>query len=255
MIAALLRLYPAAWRRRYGDEFAVLLAERPLGPFDVADVLLGALDAQLHLRGLGAYFENRKGFSMTLRVGGYAAVISGGLWLAGFAWDASNPATNDVGAYWLLFLGTLACVIGLTGLSAFQARRHPKLVWGAFALPAAGAAVMAFGLLVTGIYGDADKPIVGEFGGWPFMISGWLAIVVGSILFAAATYLTGALPRSGTVLLAITSVMSFIGFAAASSLGEITPLVAAGSLLLPVGWMVLGLEAIRLDPARSALAA
>lgn len=167
MIAALLRLYPAAWRRRYGDEFSVLLAERPLGPFDVADVLLGALDAQLHLRGLGAYSENRKGFSMTLRVGGYAAVISGALSLAGFAWLAAvDPATNDLGGYWLLLLGSLASVIGLTGLSAFQARRHPKLVWGAFALPAAGAVVMAFGLLVvTGFSGDADKRIVGEFGG------------------------------------------------------------------------------------------
>lgn len=87
------------------------------------------------------------------------------------------------------------------------------------------------------------------------MMSGWLAIVGGSLLFAAATYLTGALPRSGTVLLALTSVLSFIGFAAASSLGGITPLVAAGSLSLPVGWMVLGLQAIRLDRSAVTLAA
>src|SRR5215211_6912174 len=54
MIATLIRLYPARWRARYGDEFSAVLEERPLGPFDVADVLLGALDAHLHLRGLGA---------------------------------------------------------------------------------------------------------------------------------------------------------------------------------------------------------
>ena len=53
MIGLLLRCYPSRWRARYGEEFAAILAERPLGPFDVADVLLGALDAQLHLRGLG----------------------------------------------------------------------------------------------------------------------------------------------------------------------------------------------------------
>jgi hypothetical protein len=65
MIALLIRLYPARWRARYGDEFAVVLEERPLGPFDVADVLLGALDAHLHLRSLGAASEHRKGFAMS----------------------------------------------------------------------------------------------------------------------------------------------------------------------------------------------
>ena len=73
MIALLLRLYPARWRARYGDEFAAVLEERPLGPFDVADILLGALDAHLHLRGLGAASEHGKGFAMSLRIGGYAA--------------------------------------------------------------------------------------------------------------------------------------------------------------------------------------
>ena len=69
MIALLLRLYPARWRARYGDEFAAVLEERPLGPFDVADVLLGALDAHLHLRGLGAASQHAKGFAMSLRIG------------------------------------------------------------------------------------------------------------------------------------------------------------------------------------------
>jgi hypothetical protein len=42
----LLRLYPAAWRERYGDEFAALLEETPLSLHSVCDVLLGALDAR-----------------------------------------------------------------------------------------------------------------------------------------------------------------------------------------------------------------
>ena len=62
----LVRVYPPRWRARYGAEFETLLEERPLGPFDVADVLLGALDAHLHLRGLGAASEHTKGFTMTL---------------------------------------------------------------------------------------------------------------------------------------------------------------------------------------------
>ena len=80
MIGLLLRLYPAAWRRRYGDEFAAILEERPLGPFDVADVLLGAVDAHLNLRGRWADAGHRRGFTMTLRIGGVAAILFGLLW-------------------------------------------------------------------------------------------------------------------------------------------------------------------------------
>ena len=53
MRSFLIRCYPARWRARYGDEFEAILEERPLGPFDVADILLGAFDAQLRLRGHG----------------------------------------------------------------------------------------------------------------------------------------------------------------------------------------------------------
>jgi hypothetical protein len=41
----LARLYPRAWRRRYGDEFAALLEEQPWSVRTVGNVLLGALDA------------------------------------------------------------------------------------------------------------------------------------------------------------------------------------------------------------------
>src|SRR5262249_8202077 len=45
-IRALLRLYPRVWRRRYGVEFAALLAQGPLSPMEVADVVRGAADAR-----------------------------------------------------------------------------------------------------------------------------------------------------------------------------------------------------------------
>jgi ClpX C4-type zinc finger protein len=41
----LVRLYPRAWRRRYGAEFQALLEQQPLGPGEVIDILRGALDA------------------------------------------------------------------------------------------------------------------------------------------------------------------------------------------------------------------
>jgi hypothetical protein len=44
----LVRLYPLAWRERYGEEFGALLAEERLSARVVLDVVLGALDARLH---------------------------------------------------------------------------------------------------------------------------------------------------------------------------------------------------------------
>lgn len=45
---SLLHLYPAAWRARYGEEFAELLAARPPRLSDRWDIVAGALDARLH---------------------------------------------------------------------------------------------------------------------------------------------------------------------------------------------------------------
>ena len=44
----LLRLYPRAWRDRYGDEVAAVLAEHQITYWTALDLLLGALDAHLH---------------------------------------------------------------------------------------------------------------------------------------------------------------------------------------------------------------
>ena len=44
----LLRLYPAQWRERYGEEFGAVLASQRASPALVLDVLGGAIDAHLH---------------------------------------------------------------------------------------------------------------------------------------------------------------------------------------------------------------
>jgi Rieske Fe-S protein len=45
---AILRLYPPAWRQRYGPELDDLVARRHIRPRDLADLLAGAVDANLH---------------------------------------------------------------------------------------------------------------------------------------------------------------------------------------------------------------
>jgi hypothetical protein len=43
----LIRLYPRAWRARYGEEFAALVEGQPVRPGLVLDILAGAIDAHL----------------------------------------------------------------------------------------------------------------------------------------------------------------------------------------------------------------
>ena len=127
MKALLIRCYPAVWRERYGDEFASILDERPLGPFDVADILLGALDARLRMRGRRAGLTERKGFNMSLRIGGIAAILGAATlavtWFLGYG----LVAVEDQLVWLLLVIGLGLLLVAITGLTAFQARVHPGL--------------------------------------------------------------------------------------------------------------------------------
>lgn len=188
---------------------------------------------------------------MSVRLGGYAAMIGGALWLVGLAWSSADPADQDPGAM-VFLVGVLALLLGLTGLSAFQARRHPALTWAAFILPALGGAATTVGVVLMATQPD-DRPVLGGLSGWHFFILGSLATVAGSIFFAIATYRTGALPRSGALLLGIASTVALVSFAGSFVLGErLQALFIAGFLAFPLGWVVLGLQAVRLD--RPALA-
>jgi hypothetical protein len=44
----LIRLYPASWRERYGEEFMALLQSRPPTRRDRLDIVRGAIDARIH---------------------------------------------------------------------------------------------------------------------------------------------------------------------------------------------------------------
>jgi hypothetical protein len=251
MIALLLRLYPARWRDRYGDEFAAVLEERPLGPFDVADVLLGALDANLHLRGLGAASQHGKGFAMSLRIGGYAAVVGGLLWLYVLAANAINDGA-EAGAPMIGFAvvaATVATLVALIGLSAFQSRRHPALTWAAFAIPAVGAVVGLLGAVAMAVVGDTDARIVGGLSLWAISTLGLLTLLIGSALFAVATWLAKSLSRAASALLGVGAVLVIPAIGAA--MGGVLPPALEFTILViaivafPAGWMTLGVSALR----------
>jgi hypothetical protein len=235
MKSLLIRLYPARWRARYGDEFAAILEERQLGPFDVADILLGALDAQLRLRGRGADVQQGRGLSMSLRIGGMAAIIGSALlavtWF--LAYGLVDVDATVAGVCLVTGLGIL--LVALAGLSAFQARVAPRLIWGAFAVTSVGTIVAVLGFVALSLSHSEAYWNVGALG--------VVTAFAGSTLFAIATYRTAALSRGAAVLLGVGSVLPFV-----SLLGRnLELLIAVGLLCFLLGWFALGFQAIRLD--------
>jgi hypothetical protein len=88
----LIRLYPRAWRERYGDEFDALLEESLHSPLDVLDIFLGALDAHLEL----SHATNWRLMNMTNKLrtavlivfAAYITFVVAGFSLAAFADDS-----------------------------------------------------------------------------------------------------------------------------------------------------------------------
>jgi len=258
MRSILVRCYPARWRARYGDEFEAVLEERPLGPFDVADILLAAFDAHLQLRGHGAASDRQRGFMMSLRVGGSAAILGAILFLTGFVVASSDDAVG-VEAFpgaALFLAGTALLLLALVGLSAFQARRHPRLIWAAFAVPAIGLTLTGVGIVAMAALGD--RPFLWGLSPWSIWILGVFATVVGSGMFAIATYRTDALPRAGAGLLGAGSAVLLAVFVLGMGLvgipeAVVPALTLVGLLAFTAGWIALGWTAIRHDqPAAAA---
>jgi hypothetical protein len=241
----ILRLYPGAWRERYREEMESILDERSPGPFEMVDLLLGALDAHLHLRGLGNRTEHRKGTTMSLRIAGYASIVGGALW--GLSWLAliilnwSGREDTDALVAASLIAATVALLIALAGLSAFQARTHRALGWASFIIPGLGALLMALGLVLM---------VLGVGNAWNAMIVGLLALPAGAIVFGVVTYRTEALSRRGSALLAVGAALQLAGIVVIMAVDWSSPLQAiavVGAASFAAGWLALGTDAVRRD--------
>ena len=248
MTSLLVRLYPGHWRSRYGEEFEVLLSERRLGPFDVADVVLGALDAHLHRGGVSSAANDSKGFTMSLRFGGAAAMVGGLLWFIGLGTASVLGESWAVPGMTMLLLASIAFLVGLVGLSAFQARREPAVVWAGFAVPAVGAVASIVGIVLMATVGD--EPVLAGFSGWAIWSLGLFGLMSGSILFAIATWRTAALSRPAAALLGVGSTLC-VGVAGFSITGGFAPLedlfIGLFALTFSAGWIALGWDAVRRD--------
>ena len=243
MRSFLIRCYPARWRARYGDEFEAILEERPLGPFDVADILLGAFDAQLRLRGHGVDTQHARRFTMSLRIGGYAAIVGASLFVIVMALIGGLIEGSDHASTIGLLVALAALRVGLTGMSAFQSRSNPWLVWTAFAVTAVGTVA----IFIAGV-GDLTGAGPRDWRDGPLPI-GAVTAALGSAAFGIATYRGSVLSRKGAIALVIGPAAGLIGAIAVSqNLWELgLPLVLVGIVSFLAGWFTLGVAAIRLD--------
>jgi len=241
MRTLLIRCYPAAWRERYGDEFEAVLEERPLGPFDVTDILLGALDARLRMRDRRTGLDQQKGFSMSLRIGGIAAILGAASLSVAWLLGSGLVAVDGSFAGLLLLVGLALLLVGVAGLTAFQARVHPVLSWAAFGLLLVGTIIAFIGFFGAWLRVD---------GFWDLGALGLINALVGSILFAIATYRTAVLSRGAAAILGVGSFLPFVALVSGQ-----TVVVVAAIVCFLLGWFLLGIQAIRLDRPASDLRA
>ena len=256
MIGLLLALYPAPWRRRYGEEFRAVLESRPLGPFDVADVLLGAVDARLALRLSDGVTEHGGQLAM-LRIGGIGAIVGSALWFIGIA--GGSAADDGPDTAWLVvgMIGSVGLLLALAGLSGFQAHHEPRLAWAAFGIPAIGSV-----LSLAGMFGMAfvpDEQLGGTWSGWGLWVLGLLTTFIGSILFGVATIRAAVFSRRAAVALAASAAAAIVvalGLTGGSPDPSVARILSAGVLAaFAASWMALGVSALRHGPIRAIAAA
>ena len=84
----------------------------PLGPFDVADILLGALDARLRLRDRQAVRHNERGSPCLFRIGGIAAILGATSLAAAWFLGAGLVQVEDAIA-WTLLVGLVFLLVGV----------------------------------------------------------------------------------------------------------------------------------------------
>ena len=190
---------------------------------------------------------------MTLRNGGIAAIVGGGLWLISLA--GASTSNSDKQLWLVLFVIALcALVIAIIGLSAEQGRRQPSLIWVAVAVPVIGAAISVLGVVGMTVVGD--RPFVGGVSPWNIWAFGTLLTILGSGLFALASLRVRTTSRLGSALLAIGAVIAIpflMGIALVELFGDAGGIVGLlGIVAFAAGWIWLGISAIRVDRAATA---
>lgn len=116
-MSALLRLYPRAWRDRYGDELEALLEEQPPTLADHFDLIRGALDARLHPQVRGADAPPEQETPMNNKLLGLLAAIGGLAWMLTVVSLFVMPRDAEGSRDLYLALVALAIAMASTGVA------------------------------------------------------------------------------------------------------------------------------------------
>ena len=202
----LIRLYPPAWRRRYGRELAELLAAQPASFRTAVDLVAGAVDAWLNPQSSTAVTAaNAKGGAMVpkmlkLRSAGYGANVATAddikkVWLPGAA-----SCVLFFGFYWVLiwlpfdktrfqFMAIPYLVLPFVGaVAAYWSRRMKGSVlerivaalFPVFAFVALFAVRIVYGLFFEGVPYTLLHFLAGFSVTLVFIVVGGLLLVLGA---------------------------------------------------------------------------
>jgi hypothetical protein len=123
-----IRLYPRAWRDRYGEELTDLVASRPLGISGVIDLARGALDAHRHpelvdpsiapASGSGPLSRQRYEDLRVARRLGSGSLFGSALWIIGWVVAANGPVIGTGTAAYIDGMGALPILLAAMVLLA-----------------------------------------------------------------------------------------------------------------------------------------
>jgi hypothetical protein len=191
-MSRLVRLYPCAWREKYGVEFAGLLAERPPTLLERFDIARGAVDAWLHPQVLGTASGRPDGEpTVDARVARAGAILGGTIWILGGLPVNFTPTDPEIG-YKNSTLGVGLLVAGVL-VTALAALVMSRALPGSSHLGQLAPAVMLLGAVLM------LMP-------WPVLLIGFFGyalatIAFGAILAFSAGYGMGGLLALGAIFL------------------------------------------------------
>jgi len=202
----LLRLYPRAWRERYGDELVALLEEHPASLIDQFDLIRGAVDARLHPQVPAAGALPDKEILMPQRQLGVVATIGGIAWILSVVSFNLLPATPEGYVDMSLAIPGLAIGISMIGIALGElGTRHSSAT--------SARTGHAVAVISVALAGSLFMP-------WPIMVIGFLGFPVLAVLAVLRGALNRAIPgwfvAFAFVVAAVTWVAGILGDATVS---------------------------------------
>jgi hypothetical protein len=144
-MSRLIKLYPEAWRRRYGEEFAALLEERPPTIPERFDIVRGALDAHMHRAASAALHTPIDRWWLVPLAGWGLLAIAIALMASGPVHYDEYGSYRDGSAALLPFVASIWLLLAGLGRLLVRLPPHARVARAAGAIAVTSGALWAFG--------------------------------------------------------------------------------------------------------------